>query len=173
MWSTGASVRKLLNKAAFDKGAERWSHRIYTISSKVQHHFVLNDGSTARNYELQVVHPETKPLEIDVEEKIQTKKMEGKTKRAQSAAGVPVNRDEFDGSVFVGRKLSVPGTHFKEYKGLPEAKKNYAAVVVNSSKSRGNPRKNFDWHVRYEGSTDARGFDETMNLSELEKFMVT
>ena len=134
---------------------------------------MLNDGSTARNYELQVVHPETKPLEIDVEEKIQTKKMEGKTKRAQSAAGVPVNRDEFDGSVFVGRKLSVPGTHFKEYQGLPEAKKNYAAVVVNSSKSRGNPRKNFDWHVRYEGSTDARGFDETMNLSELEKFMVT
>ena len=113
----GDTVRKLLNKGAFDKGRERWSHRIYTIQGIEEHRFVLDDDSTAQHYELQAVHPNTKPLEIDVEEKLQTKKKEGRSQRAQRAAGVPENKDEFDGSVYVGRRVRVPAWHFTEYNG--------------------------------------------------------
>ena len=131
------------------------------------HRFVLEDGSTARHYELQKVRSDTKPLEFDIEEKVQAQKAEGKKKRAQKKSGVTENRDTFDGNQFVGRQVRVPAWHFAEYKGNQDYVLTFfGGKVVSYKKSRGDPRKNYDWTVEYEG-----GGTETMNLAELERFM--
>ena len=164
----GDTVRKLLNRGAFDKGAERWSHRIYTIERVEQHRFLLDDGNTARHYVLQKVHPDTTPLDVDAEEKLETKKSEGRKLRAQAKSGVEANTGEFDGEKYVGRRVRVPAWHFDAYKGNKEYALTFVGGTVASYKrGRGDPRTSYDWEIDW-----ADGHKENANFAELEKWLI-
>ena len=163
----GDTVRKLLNRDTFDKGRQRWSKQEYEIVGVDHNRFLLNDGSKLRHYELQVIPKDTvKTVRRDVDEERKALKKLGKQKRAQKKSGVAENKDTFDGNQFVGRKVRVPAWHFDEYKGNRDYVLTFfGGKVVSYKKSRGDPRKNYDWTVEYEG-----GGTETMNLAELERF---
>lgn len=61
----GDQVRKALNKAnLFDKGKVRWSDAVHTITALNGHRFVLDDGSEALYYNLQLVRSVEKATEL-------------------------------------------------------------------------------------------------------------
>jgi len=154
-FKVGDTVRKLINKSSkFEKGAERWSQALFTITGKEQNHFVLSDGSTARHYEIQLVNPESKTIERDLEGERQEARKEKKKTRDLRKEGISeYKEDEFDGSVFVGRRVK---------KG-----KLLGTIEKYEKSRRGDLKRTFDWNIVFDN-----GETETMNFPEIEKYLV-
>ena len=152
----GDTVRKQIHKKkGFDKGRARWSQALYTVTGKEHNHYVLSDGSTAKHYELQRVAAVQKVVRPDREVERTAVKKDKKVVRDLRKEGVG-RYQEADGSRLVGLHIR------KQYGG-----DTIDGEVVQYKRSRGDPLRNYDWLVRHED-----GDEETMNVAELEKYIV-
>ena len=163
-FAVGDTVRVLRQKGVFDKGRKQWSKDTHEIDAEKGHLFHVEGVGWKKHYELLKVSAVERVVPGGLEKQQQAKKEARRTKRAQTRTGVEANRDEFDGSAYVGRRVHVPKSHFKGYKGSQEY---FDGTVASYKKTRGDARKNYDWRVVYDN-----GLDETMNLRELEDFVV-
>ena len=164
LFKIGDKVRVLLNKDLFQKGRSEWSPEVYRISDIVGHRLLVN-GKWYQYYQLQRIGAVHTKL-FDNNEAVDKEGMrkERKTLRDLRKEGVAENRDTFDGRHFVGRRVRVPKSHFKGYKGPEDY---FDGVIESYKKTRGDPKKNYDWKIRYDN-----GVDETMNYGEIERYMV-
>ena len=61
-FNIGDKVRHIINKKVFEKGNAHWSKTIYTITDKLVHSYILNNGKQPyKYYELMLVTDNEKP----------------------------------------------------------------------------------------------------------------
>ena len=67
MFNIGDKVRHIINKKVFEKGHAHWSKTIYTITDKLVHSYILNNGKQPYEYyELILMTDNEKPNIINI-----------------------------------------------------------------------------------------------------------
>ena len=67
IFNIGDKVRHIINKNVFEKGHAHWSKTIYTITDKLVHSYILNNGKQPyKYYELMLVTDNEKPNIINI-----------------------------------------------------------------------------------------------------------